>query len=157
MGCVRSDQLLRFGKLHRYLFTRDPTLSGGSQIDTLREKIQNDPASEEQQGRNAALAAQQAGISCFIWSTLPSSLQISGGEVCCEIYEGKYRVDSFIRDELKLESAVFMYTGNFYENMVLRRHIVKVETEDGKVEIEFRHPVIQADTKRESGTEQQVV
>ncbi|EXJ60370.1 hypothetical protein A1O7_04522 [Cladophialophora yegresii CBS 114405] len=107
-------------------------------------KIQNDPSSEEQQGRNAALAAQRAGVSCFIWSTLPSSVAISGGQVKCEIYEGKYRVDAFIRDELQLESAVFVYTGNFYENMVLRGHVVR--TEDGKG-IEFRQPVIQETTK----------
>ncbi|EXJ73884.1 uncharacterized protein A1O5_03646 [Cladophialophora psammophila CBS 110553] len=105
--------------------------------------IKDDPASEEQQGRNAALAAQRAGVSCFIWSTLPSSVEISKGEVCCEIYEGKHRVDGFIRDEIKFDAAVFVYTGNFYENMVLRGHVVK--TDDGKG-IEFRQPVIQQDT-----------
>ncbi|KIW76352.1 hypothetical protein Z517_11098 [Fonsecaea pedrosoi CBS 271.37] len=80
--------------------------------------IKNDPASEEQQGRNAALAAQRAG--------------------------GKYRVDGFIRDELRFDAAVFVYTGNFYENMVLRGHVVK--TDDGK-SIEFRQPIIKEDTK----------
>ncbi|OAG44310.1 hypothetical protein AYO21_01306 [Fonsecaea monophora] len=104
----------------------------------------NDPASEEQQGRNAALAAQRAGVSCFVWSTLPSSVEISRGEVCCEIYEGKCRVDGFIRDELRFDAAVFVYTGNFYENMVLRGHVVK--TNDGK-SIEFRQPIIKEDTK----------
>jgi hypothetical protein len=86
-------------------------------------------------------------VLCFIWSTLPSSVEISKGEVNCEIYEGKHRVDKFIRDELKLDSAVFVLTGNFYENMVLRGHVVK--TEDGKG-IEFRQPVIREDTKRAS-------
>ncbi|OAP65630.1 hypothetical protein AYL99_01602 [Fonsecaea erecta] len=105
--------------------------------------IKDDPASEEHQGRNAALAAKSAGVSCFVWSTLPSSLEISQGEVCCEIYEGKHRVDRFIRDELRFDAAVFVYTGNFYENMVLRGHVVK--TDDGKG-IEFRQPVIQEDT-----------
>ncbi len=71
---------------------------------------------------------------------------MSQGEVSCEIYEGKHRVDNFIRDELKLESAVFVYTGNFYENMVLRGHVVKAD--DGK-SIEFRQPIIKDTTKRE--------
>ncbi|KIW27739.1 uncharacterized protein PV07_07449 [Cladophialophora immunda] len=105
--------------------------------------IKDDPASEEQQGRNAALAAQRAGVSCFVWSTLPSSVDISKGQVCCEIYEGKHRVDSFIRDELRFDAAVFVFTGNFYENMVLRGHVVR--TDDGKA-LEFRQPIIQQDT-----------
>ncbi|KIW89619.1 uncharacterized protein Z519_09775 [Cladophialophora bantiana CBS 173.52] len=79
--------------------------------------IKDDPASEEQQGRNATLAAQRAG--------------------------GKHRVDRFIRDEINFDAAVFVYTGNFYENMVLRGHVVK--TDDGKG-IEFRQPIIQQDT-----------
>lgn len=105
--------------------------------------IQNDPASEEEQGKNAAKAALSAGVQCFVWSTLPSSLQISKGEVCCEIYEGKHRVDGFIRS-INLPAA-FVYTGNFYENMIFRGHVRS--SEDGKG-LEFRQPIIQANTRR---------
>ena len=87
-----------------------------------------------------------AGVECFVWSTLPSSLKMSKGEVCCEIYEGKHRVDEFVR-EISL-SAAFVYTGNFYENMIYRGHVVK--SDDGKG-LEFRQPVIKHNTRREQG------
>ncbi|KIV87921.1 hypothetical protein PV11_03437 [Exophiala sideris] len=67
---------------------------------------------------------------------------ISKGEVCCEIYEGKHRVDDFIRG-INLPAA-FVYTGNFYENMILRGHVRK--SEDGKG-LEFRQPIIHANTR----------
>lgn len=51
-------------------------------------KIKNDPGSEEQQGKNLVDAAIAAGVVCFIWSTLPSSHQISGGRLVSRIYEG---------------------------------------------------------------------
>ncbi|KAJ9497590.1 hypothetical protein H2202_007014 [Exophiala xenobiotica] len=104
--------------------------------------IKDDPASEEEQGKNAARAALDAGVQCFVWSTLPSSLGISKGEVCCEIYEGKHRVDGFIKN-LGLP-ATFVYTGNFYENMILRGHVRKSQDGAG---LEFRQPIIRANTK----------
>jgi hypothetical protein len=82
-------------------------------------------------------------VGCFVWSTLPSSLEISNGKIECEIYEGKHRVDSYIRD-IGLP-AVYVFTGNFYENQIFRSHVV--ETEDG---IEFRQPIIRGDVKRKS-------
>lgn len=84
----------------------------------------------------------RAGVECFIWSTLPSSLKISGGEICCEIYEGKHRVDSFIKESGL--PASFVYTGNFYENMIYRGHVRR--SEDG-ASLEFRQPIIQPNTK----------
>ena len=60
------------------------------------------------------------------------------------IYEGKHRVDRYIQDELKLYSAVFVFTGNFYENMVLRGHVKVV---DGGWGIEFRQPIIKETSK----------
>lgn len=119
------------------------------------KKIKDDPSSEEEQGKNAARAASRTpGLECFIWSTLPSSLAISAGEVCCEIYEGKYRVDAFIRDELPALPATFVYTGNFYENMVLRGHVRWSDHDNnkegaGRREIEFRQPIIEAETRCE--------
>ena len=53
-------------------------------------------------------------------------------------------MDGFIRS-VNLPAA-FVYTGNFYENMILRGHVR--ESEDGKG-LDFRQPIIQANTRRE--------
>ena len=52
------------------------------------QKIKDDPGSEEVQGRNLVKAAFDAGVQCFIWSSLPSSAQISQGRLVSKIYEG---------------------------------------------------------------------
>lgn len=52
-------------------------------------KIKDDPGSEEQQGKNLVDAAIKTGtVECLLWSTLPSSKQISGGKYVSRIYEG---------------------------------------------------------------------
>jgi len=94
------------------------------------------------QGKNLVKAASEAGVQCFIWSTLPSSKEISGGKFVSRIYEGKYKVDAYIK-EVRLP-AVFLYTGNFYENMVLRGHMRYQKQSDS---LEFCQPIIKADTK----------
>ena len=107
------------------------------------QTIKNDPLSEEQQGRNLVDAAKKNNIKCFVWSTLPSSLAISGGKFKSQIYENKYKVDEYMR-----ETGVpgpFLYTGNFFENAVLRGH-VKVK-QGGSGELEFHQPVILEDTE----------
>ncbi|ROV91522.1 hypothetical protein VMCG_09445 [Cytospora schulzeri] len=118
-------------------------------------RVKDDPGSEEQQGRNlvdAAMAAASASaggggsgggtVECFLWSTLPSSRALSGGRFVSRIYEGKYHVDDYIRE--KGFPACFLYTGNFYENMILRSHMRYVAETDT---IEFRQPLLNADTK----------
>jgi hypothetical protein len=110
-------------------------------IYPLIQKIVNDPASEEQQGKNLVLAAKEAGVECFVWSTLPSSLAISNGKYCSQIYENKYKVDGYMA-EIGV-AGPFLYTGNFFENTVLRGHVTLKENGD----LEFRQPVIHADTK----------
>lgn len=55
---------------------------------------------------------------------------------------GKYHVDAYIK-EVGLP-ACFLYTGNFYENMVLRQHVHFNRDTDV---IEFQQPVIKKDTK----------
>lgn len=126
-------------------------------------KIKDDPGSEEQQGKNLVDAAIQAGtVECLLWSTLPSSDKISGGRFVSRIYEGvfdahppsaspwltrrrqtgKYHVDDYIRE--KNFPACFLYTGNFYENMILRSHMKY----DAAIDIiEFHQPVIRSGTK----------
>ena len=126
------------------------------------QKIKDDPSSEETQGKNLVNAALKAGVQCFVWSTLPSSAAISGGRLVSRIYEGtfytrqifsdtylrgpgKYHVDAYIK-QIGLP-ACFIYTGNFYENMVLRQHVRY--NKDTQV-VEFRQPIIKEDTQRSS-------
>ena len=55
-----------------------------------RQKIKDDPGSEERQGKNLVDAALENGVQCFVWSTLPSSNKISGGRFVSRIYEGRF-------------------------------------------------------------------
>lgn len=126
--------------------------------------IKDDPSSEEQQGKNLVDAAAAAGtVECLVWSTLPSSKQISGGRFVSQIYEGKHHVDDHIR-QLSFP-ACFLYTGNFYESayssfpvsrvsrwlintdedMILRSHM----RYDPAISdtIEFQQPIVEADTQ----------
>lgn len=105
--------------------------------------IKDDPGSEEQQGRNLVDAAAAAGtVRCLLWSTLPSSRALSGGRLVSRIYEGKYHVDDYIRE--KGFPACFLYTGNFYENLILRSHMRYNAEADT---VEFHQPLVNADTK----------
>ncbi|KAH8736585.1 hypothetical protein BGZ61DRAFT_503014 [Ilyonectria robusta] len=66
--------------------------------------VLEDPMSEEKQGEHIVEAAVEAGVECFLWSTLPR----------------KQSVDAVIRNAgLK---GCFIRTGNFYENMILRKY-----------------------------------
>ena len=128
----------------------------------MLQEIVNDPYSEEQQGRNLAQAAKDAGVECFVWSTLPSSKQLSGGRVETRIYEGpilgfvicvhvppadivkgKHAVDGFIQ-EIDLP-AVFVLTGNFYENLVLRGHMQYDKDGDKLV---FKQAIVEDNAER---------
>ncbi|KIM95228.1 hypothetical protein OIDMADRAFT_171396 [Oidiodendron maius Zn] len=80
-------------------------------------KIKNDPGSEEVQGKNLVKACFDAG-------------------------KGKHHVDAYIK-EIGLPAS-FLYTGNFYENMVLRQHVTYDAASDV---INFRHTVLKRDTK----------
>jgi hypothetical protein len=55
---------------------------------------------------------------------------------------GKHHVDAYIK-EVGLP-ACFLYTGNFYENMIFRQHVRY--NKDTQV-IEFQQPIIKEDTK----------
>ncbi|KAF6517879.1 hypothetical protein HZS61_001957 [Fusarium oxysporum f. sp. conglutinans] len=82
--------------------------------------VLDDPMSEEKQGQHIVEASVAAGVECFLWSTLPSSREISGGKFVTRLYEGKLSVDAVIRDaDLK---GAFIRTGNFYENMISRKY-----------------------------------
>ncbi|CCM05618.1 uncharacterized protein FIBRA_07847 [Fibroporia radiculosa] len=108
-------------------------------------KIKDDPGSEERQGKNLVDASLAANVKCFVWSTLPSSRKISGGRLVSRIYEGKYQVDDYIR-ETGLPAS-FLYTGNFYENMVYRSHMQYHSDRDL---VEFRQPIVKDTTECET-------
>ena len=57
---------------------------------------------------------------------------------------GKFHVDDYIRE--KGFPAVFLYTGNFYENMVFRSHMKYNRDLD---RVEFHQAVIKETTKCE--------
>jgi hypothetical protein len=76
-----------------------------------------------------------------VWSTLPSSIAISNGKYCSQIYENKYKVDTYMAEQGV--PGPFLYTGNFFENSVLRGHVSVGD--DGN--LLFKQPVILEDTK----------
>jgi hypothetical protein len=59
--------------------------------------------------------------------------------------QGKHHVDAYIK-EIGIPASI-LYTGNFYENMVLREHVTYDKANDV---VNFRHTVIKRDTKRKS-------
>ncbi|KAJ6071577.1 hypothetical protein N7499_009591 [Penicillium canescens] len=108
--------------------------------DFYDTNIVDDPLSEEQQGRNLAKAAAEAGVECFLWSTLPSSSEISGGQFITQLYEGKHNVDAYIR-QIDLP-GVFIFTGNFYENMITRKYVSYDPITD---KITMKRPILKPD------------
>ncbi|KAH9928435.1 uncharacterized protein BXZ73DRAFT_102276 [Epithele typhae] len=105
-------------------------------------KIKDDPGSEERQGKNLVDAALEHGLECFVWSTLPSSDKPSGGRFVSRIYEGKHRVDDYMCKTGR--PGTFIYTGNFYENMIFRLY---VKYDEGQDRVEFTQAIINEDTK----------
>ncbi|CAH0025361.1 unnamed protein product [Clonostachys rhizophaga] len=100
--------------------------------------VLDDPMSEEKQGQHIVEAASKAGVECFLWSTLPSSREISGGKFMTRLYEGTEALDPICATHADLQTigkqsvdavirsaglkGCFIRTGNFYENMILRRY-----------------------------------
>ncbi|KAJ0108032.1 NAD(P)-binding protein [Diaporthe amygdali] len=68
--------------------------------------IKDDPSSEEQQGKNLVDAAVAAGtVECLLWSTLPSSKQISGGRFVNMILRSHMKYDP-ATDTIKFEQPI---------------------------------------------------
>lgn len=89
MGALCRDGLLRYSTVIR-LSSIDPLLLlylAPTDL-CLFQTVLEDPMSEETQGQNIVKEAKRAGIQCFIWSTLPSSYEISGGKFMTRLYEG---------------------------------------------------------------------
>ncbi|KAH7341219.1 hypothetical protein BKA66DRAFT_555093 [Pyrenochaeta sp. MPI-SDFR-AT-0127] len=104
--------------------------------------VLDDPMSEEEQGQNIAKAAAEAGVQCFLWSTLPSSHEISGGRFVTRLYEGKFSVDAMLR-KAGVPGA-FVRTGNFYENMILRKYASYDKVTDTII---MKRPIISAEAE----------
>ncbi|KAK9233795.1 hypothetical protein V1525DRAFT_351301 [Lipomyces kononenkoae] len=76
---------------------------------------------EYQQGVNMATAASKTpSLQHYIWSTLPYSHKLSHGKVTVPHFDGKARVDEFIRKHSQLlAKTTFIYNGYFASNMLL--------------------------------------
>ena len=68
-------------------------------LNSVLEAIVDDPMSEERQGRNIAKAAREADVQCFIWSTMPSSLEVSKGQLSTRVYDGNPSSSKFDRNK----------------------------------------------------------
>jgi uncharacterized protein YbjT (DUF2867 family) len=73
-------------------------------------------ADEISQGKNAVQAAKEAGISHFVWSTLPNVEQISSGKFNVPHFTGKAKVDEFVKNA-KFKYHTFVQPPFYYQNL----------------------------------------
>jgi len=71
---------------------------------------------EEDQGKAMADAAAAAKVKLFIWSTLESAEEKSGGTIPVHHFDAKARVSKYIH-ELGIP-AVYVYLGAFFDNFI---------------------------------------
>jgi hypothetical protein len=76
---------------------------------------------ESKQGINLAKAASQtASLKHFVWSTVPDNVKISGGKHRIPHFEGKLKVDEFIKqDKNLLSKTTFLWVGYYGTNIAL--------------------------------------
>lgn len=76
-----------------------------------------DAAVEVAQGKAVADAARAAGVSLFIWSSLPNVTKFSNGELTTvHHFDSKAKVEEYIRT-LSFPSSVFIMTAFFMQNI----------------------------------------
>jgi uncharacterized protein YbjT (DUF2867 family) len=76
-----------------------------------------EPGNDEiAQGRNAVEAAKKAGVSHFVWSTLPDVETISGGEFDVPHFTNKAKVEPFVR-AAGFASFTFVEAPFYFENL----------------------------------------
>ncbi len=73
-------------------------------------------ADELAQGKTAIQAAKQAGVSHFVWSTLPDVETISNGKLDVPHFTGKARVDELIK-EAKFNHHTFVQPPFYFQNL----------------------------------------
>jgi uncharacterized protein YbjT (DUF2867 family) len=77
-----------------------------------------EPGSDEAaQGRNAVEAAARAGVTHYVWSTLPNVEAISGGRYEVAHFTSKAKVDAFVRDA-GFAAYTFVEAPFYFENLV---------------------------------------
>lgn len=64
-----------------------------SAVNLLLQAVIANPLLEEEHGRIMARAALKAGVECYVWSTLPSSQELTKGEVKARIYDCEHSND----------------------------------------------------------------
>ncbi|KAK9375186.1 uncharacterized protein V1513DRAFT_38825 [Lipomyces chichibuensis] len=76
---------------------------------------------EYQQGVNMAVAASKtAGLQHYLWSTLPYSHKLSQGKLTVPHFDGKARVDEFIKKDAQLLSkTTFLYYTFYASNLFI--------------------------------------
>jgi len=76
---------------------------------------------EARQGISLAKAASQtSSLKHFVWSTVPDHVKISGGKHSIPHFEGKHKVDEFIRqDKDLLSKTTFLWVGYYGTNITL--------------------------------------
>jgi hypothetical protein len=87
----------------------------------VTQSIEESIQLEAKQGINMAkAAAKTASLQHFIWSTIPDNVKISGGKHCVAHFEGKLKVDQFIKqDKDLLSKTTFMWVGYYATNIIL--------------------------------------
>lgn len=73
-------------------------------------------AHEAEQGRAAVAAAKDAGVSHFIWSTLPNVAELSGGELAVHHFTSKARVDAAVTSA-GFETHTFVEPPFYFQNL----------------------------------------
>lgn len=76
---------------------------------------------EARQGISLAKAAfRTSSLEHFVWSTVPDHVKISGGKHSIPHFEGKLKVDEFIRqDKDLLSKTTFLWVGYYGTNITL--------------------------------------
>lgn len=73
-------------------------------------------ADEFSQGKNAVQAAKEAGISHFVWSTLPDVEQISNGKFNVPHFTGKAKVDESVKNA-NFKYHTFVQPPFYFQNL----------------------------------------
>ncbi|KZO94747.1 NAD(P)-binding protein [Calocera viscosa TUFC12733] len=90
--------------------------------------------SETLQGNNMVDACKANDVPLFVWSSLPSAAELSGGKVTgVSLMDDKAAVDKHIKEVG--QPAVILYTGNFTENLLTRPQLIR--NSSGTWEIQF--------------------
>lgn len=151
LGCFCGHELLRFGNTKSYylfsILTRERRQLWMIQwAKNSRVGISQRPRTTPEY--NVLFGAQcPAQRSCRaedsqLDSTMVPIRRDKHEDICSDCSIGKHLVDGYIR-ELGLPGC-FIFTGNFYENMILRKHMSYDENTDT---ITFTQPIIKEDAQ----------